>query len=104
MQRLDRILTSTARSWRSIHKPAYPRAQHWVSTRRYSSESSYSQNKSTNTEPKPVSPHIAFYMSFGKPIATVLAITGATYVGLYFLKQKLQNDEDKLQGSKGTNL
>ncbi|KAK9373869.1 uncharacterized protein V1513DRAFT_465304 [Lipomyces chichibuensis] len=100
MQRLNRILTSTARSWRSIYQTVYPTAQHRVSTRRYSSESPYSPNKSTNTKPKPVSPHIAFYISFGKPIASVLAITGATYVGLYFLKQKLQNDEDKLQGSK----
>ncbi|KAK9325195.1 hypothetical protein V1517DRAFT_336078 [Lipomyces orientalis] len=108
MRRLDRILTATSRPWarRSVQHPDhYSRELRLIPRRRYTSEAPSSQQKSTQIESKPLSPHIAFYISFGKPIARVLTITAATYVGLYFLKRKLQKAEDKIEGvSKSTSL
>ncbi|KAJ8101896.1 hypothetical protein POJ06DRAFT_248187 [Lipomyces tetrasporus] len=106
MRRLDQILIATSRARRSVRYPDYySREVHLSPRRRYTSEAPSSQQKSTPTEPKPLSPHVAFYISFGKPIASVLAITAATYVGLYFLKGKLQEAEDNIEGvSKGTSL
>ncbi|KAK9471577.1 uncharacterized protein V1510DRAFT_404059 [Dipodascopsis tothii] len=46
-----------------------------------------------STEPKKVSPHVAFYINFGRPLISVFAITGLTYVGLTAVKWKLAADE-----------
>ncbi|MCJ1300787.1 hypothetical protein MMC08_003586 [Hypocenomyce scalaris] len=47
--------------------------------------------------PKPQSPHVAFYKSFGRPIAKVFLGAVFTYQAVYWLWVKLEDDEIKQQ-------
>ncbi|KAK9461147.1 uncharacterized protein V1516DRAFT_664307 [Lipomyces oligophaga] len=63
---------------------------------------SYSTVSKAPDEPaaKPISPHVAFYREFGKPIVYVSAITFVTYFSLLGLKRKLRSDEDLIDEGK----
>lgn len=50
---------------------------------------------STEAGPKPVSPHIGFYQTFGRPIFKVLLMATFTYQLAYWGWVRLEKDEIK---------
>ncbi|KAK9481095.1 hypothetical protein V1514DRAFT_317556 [Lipomyces japonicus] len=87
--------------------PLCPSRTSYNIVRRFTTRSTLFERKTTGAsttqrhqhdpDEKPISPHVAFYISFGKPLASVLVITAVTYVSLYAVKSKLQRDEQKLK-------
>jgi len=62
---------------------------------RRSSTEQIGGHRSSNLPPKPISPHIGFYRSFGRPIAKVFLGAIFTYQVTYWLWTKLEMDEIK---------
>ncbi|MCJ1421794.1 hypothetical protein MMC32_008161 [Xylographa parallela] len=66
-----------------------------ASLRRTSTEQFPSSSSGASVPCKPVSPHVGFYQTFGRPIAKVFLGAIFTYQVTYWLWTKLEMDEIK---------